>query len=312
MYLIKYFLLFVFIVPTFNQEFNSYEEKVPGSNLTFQMAPIPGGNFRLGSDKYETDEGPPVSIQIDSFWMGSHEVPHELFMIFRDPTKDLDENGQPRVDAVTRPSTPYEDPVFGMGTNGYPAAGMTQLAALQFCRWLSDKTGHFYRLPTESEWEYACRAGSDSDYFFGNKKKDLKKYAWFEKNSNDEFHLLGQLAPNPWGLYDILGNVSEWTLDQYQADFYKTLSNGTQNPWRIPTQLHPRTVKGGSYLDEPEELRAANRIESSLDWKKRDPQIPKSFWWNTDSPFVGFRIIRPYRAPSPEDQELFWEMVLGG
>ena len=83
------------------------------------------------------------------------------------------------------------------------------------------------------------------------------------------------------------------------------------DPWAMPTALHPRTVRGGAYDDYVEDVRCSARLESSLNWKRRDPQIPKSFWWNTDSPFVGFRLIRPVEAPSPEDQEMFWIMVLG-
>ncbi|MCB0687971.1 MAG: formylglycine-generating enzyme family protein [Saprospiraceae bacterium] len=277
------------------------------------MAGIPAGSFMMGDKKSKlADEKPPVEVEISAFYMSDKEITHDLFMVFRDPEIDLDENGKPRTDGVTRPSAPYEDPVFGMGKFGYPAAGMTQFSALQFCKWLSEKTGRFYRLPTEAEWEYACRAGSSTPYFFGKKKKDLSKYAWYEDNSEGSFHKVGELQPNSWGLYDMLGNVMEWTLDQYHADAYQTLENGVKDPWIQPTDLHPRSVRGGSFKSEPEELRSAARTESTLAWKKRDPQIPKSFWWNTDSPFVGFRIISPVDQPTKEEQNAFWALVLGG
>mgnify|MGYP001954165989 CR=1 FL=1 len=108
---------------------------------------------------------------------------------------------------------------------------------------------------------------------------------------------------------DIEGDAQR-TRDQYQADYYASLESGVEGPWRRPTSLHPRSVKGGSYYDDPEELRSSNRIESSLNWKKRDPQIPKSFWWNTDSEFVGFRLVRPLEQPSKEEIELFFSSML--
>jgi formylglycine-generating enzyme required for sulfatase activity len=188
---------------------------------------------------------------------------------------------------------------------------MTQYAALKYAKWLSEKTGKFYRLPTEAEWEYACRAGSETAYSFGDDPSMLPEYAWFYENSNDVYHQVGQKKPNAWGLYDMHGNVSEWTLDQYKADFYATLSeNENPNPWVHPTRLHPRTVRGGAYDDDPEALRCADRLQSNLEWKRRDPQIPKSFWWNTDSPFLGFRLVRPARDMSPEEIREFWTITL--
>jgi formylglycine-generating enzyme required for sulfatase activity len=286
---------------------------IPKTDLKIQMTGIPGGKVVLGDPKSKMpDEMPQKEVEISAFYMSAHEITHDLFMVFRDPDIDLDENGNPRTDGVTRPSAPYEDPVFGMGKFGYPAAGMTQFSALQFCKWLSEKTGRFYRLPTEAEWEHACRAGSTTPYFFGKKKKELAQYAWYEDNSEGTFHKVGELKPNPWGLFDILGNVMEWTLDQYHADAYQKIENGAKDPWIHPTALHPRSVRGGSFKSESADLRSAKRTESILAWKKRDPQIPKSFWWNTDSPFVGFRIISPVDQPTQEEQNAFWALVLGG
>lgn len=291
----------------------TFEQEIFKTDLKITMVGIPGGTFQIGDAKSKmSDEKPQKEVEISPFYMSDKEITHDLFMVFRDPEIDLDESGNPRTDGVTRPSAPYEDPVFGMGKFGYPAAGMTQFSALQFCKWLSDKTGRFYRLPTEAEWEYACRAGTDTPYFFGKKKKELSEYAWYEDNSGGSFHEVGQLKPNPWGLYDILGNVMEWTLDHYHTDAYTQLENGTKDPWIKPTALHPRSVRGGSFKSEPNDLRCAKRTESTLDWKKRDPQIPKSFWWNTDSPFVGFRIVSPVNQPSKEEQNAFWALVLGG
>lgn len=290
------------------------QDSIPGSSVQFSMTMIPGGNFVMGSQLKE-DEGPPFQVAVDSFWIGTFEVTFEEYNVFRDKELDKPSAKQPNwnADAIARPSPPYEDPTFGMGREGYPAVSMTQLAALQYCKWLSDKTGVFYRLPTEVEWEYACRAGSQTTYYFGEDPEMLEAHSWHYDNSGETYHKVGEKLPNQWGLYDMLGNVSEWTLDQYRADAYQQLAETQQvNPWIKPTDLHPRTVRGGSWDNEIEDHRCSCRIKSSKRWKERDPQIPKSFWWNTDSPFVGFRILSPVNQPSAEEQAAFWNMVLGG
>lgn len=297
------------------ESFEPFTRQVPQSSVSFSMVPITGGRFLIGATpgtpNSKEDEGPQREVEVGSFWMGTHEVTYELFEIFREKKLDLNEDGSP-VDGITRPSPPYEDPTFGMGKYGFPATSMTQYAALAFCKWLSEKTGEFYRLPTEAEWEYACKGGSKDAFFFGNDASQLGEYAWYYENSSDAFKKVGQKKPNPFGLYDMLGNVAEWTLDQYDPGFYATLSAEvpTVAPWRKPTTLHPRTVRGGSYTDDAEALRPTARQMSDLRWKSRDPQIPKSFWWNTDSPFVGFRLVKPYPQPSKEEQRQFWAFVL--
>jgi len=294
-------------------------ETIPGTEVSFTLVRLPGGTFTFGSAADEagrnTDEGPQHTVVVEPFWIGTHEVTYDEFAIFRYRERDSDATATAGdgfdPDAVARPSPPYEDPAHGMGNQGFPAVGMTQWGALHYARWLSEKTGHFYRLPTEVEWEYACRAGTETAYSFGEDPEALDAYAWHFGNSDEVFHKVGEKQPNPWGLYDMHGNVSEWTLDQYDAGYYETLAEEAQAPWAEPTSLHPRTVRGGAYDDDPEALRCAARLESSMNWKRRDPQIPKSFWWNTDAPFVGFRLIRPVNPPSPEDIEAFWAFVLG-
>ena len=304
-----------------DNDFTVISDTIPGTKVAFTMAPIPGGDFLQGTPEAEPgrdpDEGPQHQVAIEPFWMGIHEVTFDEYHIFREKELDKAEPGEEDkwdADAVARPSPPYEDPTFGMGKQGFPAGSMTQFAALQYCKWLSDKTGEFYRLPTEAEWEYACRAGTSTTYYFGDNEEMLDDHAWHYDNSDEKYHPVGSKEPNPWGLFDMYGNVAEWTLDQYAKDFYGTLTadDPMANPWFQPTKLHPRTVRGGSFDDMKEEHRSGARMMSSMKWKERDPQIPKSFWWNTDSPFVGFRIIKPYRQPSKEEQEAFWALVLGG
>ena len=119
---------------------------------------------------------------------------------------------------------------------------------------------------------------------------------------------MGQLKPNAWGLYDMLGNLSEWTIDQYSSNYYETMVS--KDPGTEPAGKYPKTVKGGSYMDESAELRCANRMGSSPDWNKRDPQIPKSKWWLTDGMFIGFRVVRPLVQPSKEEIEKFYNLYL--
>ena len=313
-------LIIVFVIhwSIFAQEkkdtgFVAYLQSVPGTSSKFQMVAIPEGSFLMGSPASEKqrdgDEGPQKKVSISPFWMGAYEVTYDDYNVFfQDETfkQSVD------ADAITRPSQPYIDFTLGMGKQGgYPANSMQQYGALMYCRWLYNKTGVFFRLPTEAEWEYACRAGSTKEYFFGDKESDLGQYAWYAKNSSDKYHKTGELKPNPWGLYDILGNVGEWTMDQYDEHYFDSVTNNAKDPVIKPTKRYPRTVKGGTFRDEAKELRPANRLMSDPVWNRRDPQIPRSKWWNADAPFIGFRIIRPYKQPTPEEAETFFKLYLG-
>jgi len=292
--------------------FHEYQLTVPGSKETVLMKSIPGGTFTMGSPVSEkgrdTDEGPARKLRIDPFWMAAYETSYLSFQQF---AQDVQLSQNSTVDAVTRPSTPYLDFTLGMGkTENFPANSVQQYGAIMFCRWLYKKTGVFYRLPTEAEWEYACRAGSETAYPFGSDSSQLKEYAWYAGNSDQKYHRSGLLKPNAWGLYDMLGNVGEWTLDQYKKDYFDEIGNSTENPVIVPTNRHPNTVKGGSYIDAAADLRSAARIPTSREWNKRDPQIPKSRWWNADAPFVGFRIVRPLKQPDAAEIETFFQTYL--
>lgn len=293
--------------------FQKYIQNIPGSEVKFTMVPVPGGTFLLGSPAddaaKEDDETPQKEVKISPFWMGEKEVTFEEYLTF---FADESFSRNSKVDAITRPSIPYIDPSAAVGGDDqtYPAINVKQFSALMYCRWLYKKTGIFYRLPSEAEWEYAARAGTKTIYPFGDDGTALKDYAWYEANSNDSLHHGKLKKPNAWGLYDMLGNAMEWTLDQYQPDYYSTLNNAT-DPVRVPEVKHPLIVRGGSYNSEAAELRVANRIPSDLEWSKRDPQMPKSKWWSTDAPFVGFRIIRPVKQPSAAEAEQFFKTYTG-
>ena len=315
-FLLVSFLIFSINILSQEKTFNNYNQKIGGIDYNLEMVAIDGGQFKMGSPSYErnrkADEGPVHNVKVDSFWMGKFEITWDLYELFMsreiDNIKVTDKNNEVDidVDAVSSATTPYVEMSFGMGTVGYPAISMTQLAASKFCEWLSAITGNYYRLPTEAEWEYACRAGSDKPFSFDDNDK-ISEYAWYEGNSADSYHKVGQKKPNSWGLHDMHGNVSEWTLDQYKPTSYQNNNkNIIINPLVKATKLYPRVVRGGSFMSKSYRLRSSARLASNKEWKKQDPQIPRSLWWHTDAQFLGFRIIRPYKTPSSEDQKKYW------
>ena len=158
-----------------------------------------------------------------------------------------------------------------------------------------------------NEWEYACRAGTNTAYSFGDDPAELDDYAWHYENSDESYQKVGRKKPNPWGLHDMHGNVAEWVLDQFDAQTYSARKDTvTGNPLAIPLTEYPRIVRGGSWDDDPESLRSAARSHSGPEWKQQDPQFPKSIWYHTDAQFLGFRVIRPLIVPSAEDMHKYW------
>ena len=291
--------------------FTSYEQNIPGTSVNFKMIPIQAGSFNMGSPVnekgHQADEGPVTKIKLDAFWMGEHEVTYDEYVFFLNESIDPG----PLPDGVTRPSPPYVDFTLGMGkAGGYPANSMTQYAALMYCKWLYNKTGVFYRLPSEAEWEYACRAGSEKAYPFGEDEKQLADHGWYAANSENKYHPVKQLKPNIWGLYDMLGNVAEWTLDQYDENYFGKLKKNAANPVIEPKTKYPVTLRGGHFSDKSTGLRCAARLPSTPKWNARDPQIPKSKWWIADAPFVGFRIVRPFKQPTPAEASQFFNQYL--
>ena len=296
-----------------------YAQKIDGTEEAIEMVPIAAGKFFIGSPESEAgrgdDEGPQHEVEIAPFWMGKYEITWNQYdiwgenidvarrQIFGTTANDNDKVA----DAVTRPTPPYTDMSFGMGKQKNPAICMTQHAARKYCAWLSAKTGHYYRLPTEAEWEYACRAGTTTTYSFGDDASQLDDYAWYAENSDDAYHEVGLKKPNPWGLHDIHGNVAEWVLDQYLPDVYSSRVSGTPNPLAVPSLLFPRVVRGGGWDDEPRMLRSAAREGSSEEWKEQDPQIPQSIWYHTDALGVGFRVVRPLEEPSSAERAEKWD-----
>jgi formylglycine-generating enzyme required for sulfatase activity len=301
------------------KEMKPFTTTIVGTEIAFDMVPIPGGKFKIGSPENEKghkpDESPQKEVAIEPFYMGKTEVTWNEYLLFMYPneekqarSKEIPAGAEANVkasDATSRPSAPYVEMSFGMGTDGYPAISMTQHAANKYCEWLSARTGRFYRLPTEAEWEYAARAGTTTAYFWGDDASQIGDYCWWGKNSDFKYQKVGKKKPNPWGLYDILGNVCEWTLDQYDAGYYAKMP--ASNPWNIATKPYPHTARGGSWDDEdPLKFRVAARRPSGPEWKRQDPQLPKSYWFHTDAQFLGFRVVSPLKTPSAEEMQKYW------
>ncbi len=362
----------------------AYIEKIPGTDVTFEMLPVSGGEFLLGSPEDEADraddEGPQVRVKVEPFWVGKCEVTwaeYQAFMAMYEAFKTLQLlatnrgaadgnsgandnwrivqmhawNGKLEeewgVDAVTAP-TPLYEPEFTYSVGdqpNQPAVTITQFAAKQYTKWLSGITGRDYRLPSEAEWEYAARAGTTTAYSFGDDAGELENYGWFEDNGDSQLHAVGSKKPNPWGLYDVHGNVAEWTLDEYQSDAYAklaaTFGAGLPTPpkketggldvrgqetraqpgtvdaksavrWPTTAKPYPRVIRGGSWLEPAAMSRSAARHKSAEDeeWKISDPNFPLSPWWYTeqDAQAVGMRIIRPLKPLSADAKKRVWEI----
>ena len=292
------------------KSFTAYDEVLTSTDRLITMVPVAGGLFNMGSPKDEIgrrkDEGPVHTVLLADFWISTMEIPWDLYELFvyRNADTPAENRGEVTLDidgisSATMPYVNYNKP-------GYPAINITQYAASQFCKWLTAKTGHYYRLPTEAEWEYACRAYSIHTFSFGPARKSIDSYAWYKGNSDGKLHKGGMKEPNALGLYDMHGNVAEWVIDRYDRNGYPYYVDMVANPFQLGEELYPRVVRGGSYKDKPARLRSAARGYSKRSWKKRDPQSPKSLWWHTDANHIGFRIVRPRTLPNQSELTKFW------
>jgi formylglycine-generating enzyme required for sulfatase activity len=311
-----------FTEPAKVEKFENFTEHIPGTNVSFEMVAIPGGAFRMGSPDDEKfrrdDEGPVHEVSVSPFFMGKTEVSWDEFLAFRLQTESEGRispeviKGQnlkaATVDAISGPTPPFGNPDQGWGAGSRPAITMTHYAAEIYCLWLSKLTGKKYRLPTEAEWEYAARGGSETAYFFEGSPKQyssqgwwrkffapdtavINSYAVYELNSDMKTHEPSRVKDNPFGLKNMLGNVMEYCSDLYAADAYSQAGASGNNP-KGPAEGEEHVVRGGNYSHDAAELRVAARSHTqSVEWLKTDPQQPKSIWWFSDIKGIGFRIV---------------------
>jgi formylglycine-generating enzyme required for sulfatase activity len=235
-----------------------FDVELAGAAATIRMMPIPAGTLEVT----DPAAGGPRSVAVGPLWMSQTEVPWDLFDVYVYRLDEADPAEAAGADAISRPSKPYLPPDRGFGHAGYPAISIAHDSAAQFCAWLSAKTGGHFRLATEAEWEFACRGGGADEAPIGDR-------AWHAGNAGNKSHPVGEKLPNAYGLHDMLGNVVEWTegLDGKPV------------------------TRGGGFMDAPEALNCQTRTPYNRTWQSRDPQIPKSTWWLSDGPFVGFRIV---------------------
>ena len=301
--------------------FENFIETVPGTAASISMIAIPGGEFLMGSPEKEpfrnSDEGPQKKVRVSDFFMGEVEVTWDQFWAFYSETMSegrtppsvvYANNSREDVDAVSGPTPPFGLPDQGWGMGNRPAITMTHYSAQTFCQWLSLKTGRKYRLPTEAEWEYAARGGTETPYFFeGNPKKfsnegflkgifkpdttSIDGYTVYVNNSRNKTQEPAEVKANPFGLKNMLGNVMEYCQDWYAEDAYKSIQDGELDP-KGPESGTEHVVRGGHYNSDAAELRSASRGHTEHDkWLKTDPQNPKSIWWYSDIKGIGFRVV---------------------
>lgn len=285
----------------------SYSDRIDGVRMKLKMMPIPAGSFRFQGDNPDDM----ITAHIDPFWMAETEIAWDLYQPFMNPIILRNKDGYPQDETqvknedimLAQPSRPYHAMSFGMGVRRHPAIAMTHHAANKFCQWLSWQTGHFYRLPTEAEWEYAARAGISDD-----SPEGVAAFAWYDENSNGSYQRIGKKETNAWGLHDMLGNVMEWTLDGYVENRRSALGGNDEetNPWVRASGPYPHVCKGGHWNSDISELTFSGRTPSSPQWKISDPQTPKSIWYHTSIMWIGFRPVRPVEVPSAEEMYRYW------
>jgi hypothetical protein len=240
--------------PSVASEAKPFKFVVPGSAYKLAFVPLP-----------------PTATGGKTLWMATTEIPWDVYdvYVFANDVKE----GEADLDGVTRPSKPYIPPDRGFGHQGWPAISISFRGADFFSVWLSKRTGGTFRLPTEAEFEAAALAGAKGRWCVGDDERALLDYAWTKDNAEVDGrlapHRVGTKKANAFGLHDLHGNVAEWCV---AAD-----GRGV--------------TKGGHYEDGAADVAAASRRPYDKSWQMRDPQIPKSKWWLSDGPFVGFRVV---------------------
>lgn len=312
----------IYTEPATVTEFQNFTEYIPETSVSFDLVAIPGGTFVMGSPEdepfREEDEGPQVQVKLSPFWMGKTEVSWDEYEAFYAATSKEGRTDSraimtsQEVDGITGPTPPYEPPDQNWGRGSRPAITMTHHAATVYCEWLSEVTGKTYRLPTEAEWEYAARGGTQTPYFFeGSPKKyssrgflkgifkpdttTINSYVIYELNSSAQTQLPTMVDPNPFGLLNMLGNVHEFCSDWYAAGAFATYGDQLVVDPQGPDSGVEHVIRGGSFQSDAANARSAERGQTDhVGWMVTDPQMPKSLWWYSDVKDVGFRVVCEY------------------
>ena len=225
----------------------------PGNSIGMKFTLIPAGEFNMGSEEYD-DEKPVHKVRINNpFFLGTYPVTQrEWKAVMGDNNNPSDSKG-----------------------DDLPVEQVSWDRVQEFIKKLNEKEGtDRYRLPSEAEWEYACRAGTTTRYSFGDSKSKLGDYAWYDDNSGSKTHLVGQKKPNPWGLYDMHGNVHEWVQDDWHDSYDGAPTDGSA--WESGDGAN-RVVRGGSWFN------FAGGCRSAI----RDHYVPYFRYF-----YLGFRILQ--------------------
>lgn len=226
-------------------------DSISGTLVTFEMVLVPPTVAK---------DGP------RPFYIGRTEVTWDMYDVFMNRLDTARAKGP--ADALARPSQPYAVPDYDWGHAGFAAISISYNAANAFAEWLSVKTGHRYRLPTEAEWEHAARIAAGTDASIPRLRLD--SLAWHAGNAGGQAHAVASKQADRLGLFDLFGNAAEW----------------------VATDRKPPVTRGGSFRDDPAGMGPRSRAPQAPSWTERDPQLPSSRWWLTDGPFVGFRLVR--------------------
>ena len=218
-----------------------------------QMVYLPGGEFLMGSDRGNPDEAPAHRVKVSPFLMDKFEVTHEMFAKVQlpDPSHWQDSPSKPVERVRWRDAKRYCNERSLL-------EGLTPCYNEKISDWDCDYSATGYRLPTEAEWEYACRAGSKAAYDFGQPDK-LRQFAWFGENSDQKTHPVGQKKPNALGIYDLDGNVSEWCEDVYSPTYYRESVAIDPHGPPSPGKDVRRVIRGGNWKASPDQCRASFR-----------------------------------------------------
>jgi len=228
----------------------------PDKTMTLQMVHLPKGEFMMGSELNDNEQ-PVHKVTIDdAFEIGKYPVTIGEYRTFAKDTRShypewMEEGSYYNI--KTGGSDYYKK--ISLDDNA-PIVGVSWHDAKAYCNWLSKITGETYRLPTEAEWEYACRAEKTTMWSFGDDEKELGKYAWYRENSNSTTHPVGEKKPNPWGLYDMHGNVWEWCEDDWVDSYDKTPRDGSAYK---DNESGSKVLRGGSWGSSADRARSAVR-----------------------------------------------------